>query len=80
MGCAGFENSRCLVNTILGRSQRCPGGGGGKIGECQCQVRTCTHRGVSEGEVPPEKVEDFGIFILNSCNLVNTSRQNLCHY
>ena len=29
---------------------------------------------------PPQKLEDFGIFILNSCNMVTTSGQNSCHY
>ena len=47
---------------------------------CQCQVRGCEQRGLSEGDVRPQKLEDFGMFILNSCHLVNTSRQNSCHY
>ena len=41
----------------------------------QRQVHACAHRGLSMRNVPPQQLEDFGIFILNSCDLVKTSGQ-----
>ena len=40
----------------------------------QRQLRACAHRG-SEGDVPPQKLENFAFLKLELCNLVNTSRR-----
>ena len=54
--------------------------GGGKIGEvsrwrvsAKC-APACMGGGGVSGDMVPQKLKDFGIPILNSCNLANTSR------
>ena len=63
-------------------SPNCPGGGGARLwkfpGARQRQGPACAHREGVTG--PPQNVEHFGIFIMNLCNLVNTSRQYLFYY
>ena len=67
-----------------GRSQPWLSGGGGKVGELPGGAlapiaRSRAQGGVWRGMCPPEKLEDFGILILNSRNLVITFTQNSFH-
>ena len=58
--------------------------GGGKVGELPSGAlapiaRLRAQGGVWGGMCPPQKLEDFGILILNSRNLVITFTQNSFH-
>ena len=58
--------------------------GGGKVGELPGGAlapiaRLRAQGGVWGGMCPPQKLEDFGILILNSGNLVITFTQNSFH-
>ena len=64
-------------------SPDCPGGGG-KVGELSrwrvsANCTLARTGGCLRGMCPPQKLEDFGILILNSRNLVITFTQNSFH-